>query len=91
VNVRGLPYRLDLDKCTRALAQLEVEGELDGIPGLADAIGVSISTVSRLFSGRLPSLRVVVQVLDKLHLTFDQVATRDEDQDERTALGPEVQ
>ncbi len=84
---RGVPYRLDLERCSRALAELEIEGELDGMRGLAIAIGVSISTVSRFFSSRLPSMPVMLKILEELHLTFDQVATRDDDQDGSAGVG----
>jgi hypothetical protein len=83
----GLPYRLDLERCHRALIELQIEGELGGMRTLAYKIGVSFSTVSRFFCGRLPSLKVTLQILDRLHLTFDQVATRDDDEDGRAGEG----
>jgi transcriptional regulator with XRE-family HTH domain len=80
VEFRGVPYRLDLERCRRAMAELEIEGEVTSLRSLARSIGVSTSTVSRFFSGRLPSMSVTLKILDKLNLTFDQVASRDDDQ-----------
>jgi hypothetical protein len=53
---RGLPYRLDLARCRRALIHRQVAGELDSMESLAQAVGISRSTVSRFFSGLLELL-----------------------------------
>jgi transcriptional regulator with XRE-family HTH domain len=71
---RGIPYTLDLVRCRRALVQRQVEGELDSMESLADAVGISRSTASRFFSGRPTSLAVTLKILGSLRLTFDEVA-----------------
>jgi transcriptional regulator with XRE-family HTH domain len=75
-----------LDRCCRALEELRIEGELDGMKELADRIGVSFSTVSRFFSGRLPTMKVVLKILDELRLNFGDVVRRD-DQDGAAGVG----
>lgn len=78
---RGIPYTLDLMRCRRALVARQVEGQLDSMESLANAVGISRSTASRFFSGRPTSLAVTLKILEALHLTFDDVATPDpEDQ-----------
>lgn len=72
---RGIPYTLDLVRCRRALVQRQVEGDLDSMESLANAIGVSRSTASRFFSGKQTSLTVTLRILEALHLTFQDVAT----------------
>ncbi len=72
---RGIPYTLDLVRCRRALVARQVEGELDSMESLANAVGISRSTTSRFFSGRPTSLAVTLKILDALHLTFEEVAT----------------
>jgi transcriptional regulator with XRE-family HTH domain len=71
---RGIPYTLDLVRCRRALVARQVEGGLDSMESLADALGISRSTASRFFSGRPTSLAVTLKILGALHLTFDEVA-----------------
>jgi transcriptional regulator with XRE-family HTH domain len=71
---RGIPYTLDLVGCRRALVQRQVEGELDSMESLADAVGISRSTASRFFCGRPTSLAITLKILGVLHLTFDEVA-----------------
>jgi transcriptional regulator with XRE-family HTH domain len=71
---RGIPYELDLVCCRRALVQRQVEGELDSMESLANAVGISRSTASRFFSGRATSLAVTLKILDKLGLKFENVA-----------------
>jgi transcriptional regulator with XRE-family HTH domain len=71
---RGLAYELDLVKCRRALVNRQVEGDLDSMESLANAVGISRSTASRYFSGRATSLTVTLKVLDKLGLKFEDVA-----------------
>jgi transcriptional regulator with XRE-family HTH domain len=72
---RGIPYTLDLVRCRRALVQQQVEGELDSMESLANAVDMSRSTASRFFSGRPTSLTVTLKLLDALHLKFGEVAT----------------
>jgi hypothetical protein len=74
VVYRGLPYEFDLVTCRRALVKRQVDGALDSMQSLADACGISRSTASRFFSGRQTSLTVTLGILDKLGLTFDEVA-----------------
>ncbi|HEY4026671.1 MAG TPA: helix-turn-helix transcriptional regulator [Candidatus Dormibacteraeota bacterium] len=76
---RGIPYTLDLARCRRALVHRQVEGAFSSMEGLARSIGVSRSTVSRFFAGRPTSLAVTLNILDALHLTFEEVATPDTD------------
>jgi transcriptional regulator with XRE-family HTH domain len=71
---RGLPYELDLVQCRRALVMRQVARELDSMESLAGAVGISRSTASRFFSGRQTSLNVTLRILDKLSVTFDEVA-----------------
>jgi hypothetical protein len=75
VVYRGIPYRLDLIACRQALVRRQVAGEFDSAEGLAEATGVSRSTVSRFFGGRATSLGTTLAILDKLRLQFDEVAT----------------
>jgi hypothetical protein len=72
---RGIPYMLDLMRCRRALVARQVDGELDSMESLANAVGISRSTASRFFSGRPTSLAVTLKILKALHLTFEEVAT----------------
>jgi transcriptional regulator with XRE-family HTH domain len=74
VLYRGIPYMLDLVACRRALVERQVEGKLDSMESLAQAVGVSRSTASRFFSGRPTSLAVTLRMLAALGLKFDEVA-----------------
>ncbi len=78
---RGIPYRLDLARCRRALVECQVRGELDSMNGLAVKVGVSRSTASRFFSGRPTSLAVTKRILDALHLKFEDVLTPEAEDD----------
>ena len=75
VSYRGMPYRLDLVACRRALVKRQVDGELDSMQSLAGSCGISRSTASRFFSGRNTSLTVTLKILVALHLNFGDVAT----------------
>jgi len=75
VVYRGLPYELNLVQCRRALVDRQIARELDSMGSLAKAAGISRSTASRFFSGRQASLKVTLDILDRLSLTFDEVAT----------------
>ena len=75
VSYHGLPYRLDLVACRRALVKRQVDGKLDSLESLARTLGISRSTVSRFFSGRNTSLSITLKILEALHLTFEDVAT----------------
>jgi DNA-binding XRE family transcriptional regulator len=70
---RNLPYALDLVKCRRALVARQVDGELDSMESLANAVEISRSTASRFFSGRPTSLTVTLKILEALHLKFEDV------------------
>lgn len=84
----GIPYSLDLVRCRRALVDRQVEGDLNSMERLADVVGISRSTASRFFSGRPTSLVVTLQILDALHLKFDDVARPEtEDDDEPNGAG----
>jgi hypothetical protein len=74
VVYRGVPHRLDLVACRLALVRCQVEGEFYSAEGLASAIGISRSTVSRFFGGRATSLQTTLAILEKLKLRFDDVA-----------------
>jgi hypothetical protein len=73
VVYRGLPYRLNLVACRRALVNCQVEGELDSMERVADSLSISRSTASRFFSGRQTSLAVTLKMLKALHLRFEDV------------------
>lgn len=75
VMFRGIPYMLDLANCRRALVARQVDGDLDSMQSLADAVGISRSTGSRFFSGRPTSLTVMLKILEALHLKFHDVTT----------------
>jgi transcriptional regulator with XRE-family HTH domain len=79
---RGIPYTLDLVRCRQALVESQVAGKFDNSERLADACGISRSTVSRYFSGRPTSLSVTLKILGALGLTFDQIARPVSEQDE---------
>jgi transcriptional regulator with XRE-family HTH domain len=72
---RGIPYTLDLVRCRRALVNRQVEGKLDSMESLANAVGISRSTASRFFSGRPTSLAVTLKILEALNLPFEEAAT----------------
>jgi hypothetical protein len=82
VYYRGIPYVLDLVRCRRALVDRQVEGGLDSMESLAEAVGISRSTASRFFSGRATSLTVTLKILEVLKLKFDGVARPKSDEDE---------
>jgi hypothetical protein len=75
VRYRGMPYRLDLGRCRRALVLRQVDGHFDNMESLAQVIGCSRSTVSRFFSGRNTSLSVTLRLLRALRLSFEDVTT----------------
>jgi DNA-binding phage protein len=75
VSYRGVFYKLDLVVCRRALVARQVDGHLESMAGVANAVGISRSTASRFFSGRPTSLAVTLRILKALHLRFEEVAT----------------
>jgi transcriptional regulator with XRE-family HTH domain len=75
VEFCGVPHSLDLLACRRALVRHQVEGEFFTLAALGVATGISRSTVSRFFSGRVEYLPTVLKVLAALGLSFDEVAT----------------
>jgi transcriptional regulator with XRE-family HTH domain len=79
---RGLPYIIDLVRCRRALVERQVDGHVDSMQSLADAVGISRSTASRFFSGRPTSLAVTLKILEALHLEFEEVARLEDGSDE---------
>jgi transcriptional regulator with XRE-family HTH domain len=89
VSFRGLPYRIDLVKCRRALVHCQVEGKFGSMEELADEIAISRSTTSRYFSGRSTSLMVTLKILAALGLKFEDVAEPVEDDDEDEPDGPD--
>ncbi len=84
---RGIPYSLNLVLCRRALVQRQVDGELDSMESLADAVGISRSTASRFFSGKPTSLAVTLKILDVLRLKFDDFARPETEGDVTDAAG----
>jgi transcriptional regulator with XRE-family HTH domain len=75
VNFRGIDHEMNVPVLRLALVRRQVAGEFDSIEQLADAVGVSRSTVSRYFAGRPTSLTVTLGILDKLKLSFEDVYT----------------
>ncbi len=75
VNFRGIDHEMNVPVLRLALVRRQVAGEFHSMEDLADAIGISRSTVSRFFAGRRTSLTVALAVLDKLKLKFDHVFT----------------
>jgi len=75
VTFRGIDHEMNLPVLRLALVHCQVEREFHSMEGLAEAIGVSRSTVSRFFAGRPTSLTVALAVLDKLKLKFEEVFT----------------
>jgi hypothetical protein len=71
---RGNPYRLDLERCRHAFAQLVVSGEVRGVRDLARKLGMRRSTASRFFAGRNTSLTVTLKILDALKVTITDVS-----------------
>ena len=84
---RGIPYSLNLVVCRRALVDRQVEGRLDSMQSLAEAVGISRSTASRFFSGKPTSLSVTLKILAALKLKFDDVARPKTDEDDDSAGG----
>jgi transcriptional regulator with XRE-family HTH domain len=82
MTFEGVRYEMDRYVLQLALVRRQVEGEFHQKNQLAQAAGCSRSTLSRFLSGRKISLRVVMAILEKLHLTFDEVFRRCDD------LGP---
>ncbi len=70
---RGIPFKLDLVKCRRALVSCQIAGKFERMEELANSIGISRSTVSRFFSGRPTSLTVTKRILTALGLKFEDV------------------
>jgi transcriptional regulator with XRE-family HTH domain len=71
---RGVAYRLNLERCRRALVLGQVDGKFGSMEALAAVVVVSRSTVSRFLSGRPTSLDVTVRILAALGLRFEDVA-----------------
>ena len=68
---RGIPFKLDLVKCRRALVGCQIAGKFERMEELADSIVISRSTASRFFSGRPTSLTVTKKILAALGLKFE--------------------
>jgi transcriptional regulator with XRE-family HTH domain len=75
VTYHGEPYWLDLGRCRQALVTAEVEGCFVGLAGLANLVGVSRSTVSRVFHGQPHSTDVLRRLLAALRLDQGDVLT----------------
>jgi hypothetical protein len=90
VSYRGIEYALDLVRCRRALVGRQIEGTIDSMESLANAVGISRSTASRFFSGRPTSLAVTLRVMATLGLRFDEVARPVDDEDGEGSAGSAV-
>jgi transcriptional regulator with XRE-family HTH domain len=73
VSYRGIPFILDLVRCRRALVGCQIAGKFDRMEELADAVGVSRSTVSRFFAGRETSLTVTKKIVAGIGLKIEDV------------------
>jgi transcriptional regulator with XRE-family HTH domain len=80
------PHRIDLLVMRKAMTRMLVGGELNDqlMADVARKVGLSRSTVSRLFGGRLSSLPTLLKLLALLGLTFDQVV----EQTDMSSEGP---
>lgn len=74
-NWRGIRYRVDLARCNQALVELQIVGEIATLEDLANAVGVSRSTVSRFLAGRPTALNTTLRILRTLRLEFKVVVT----------------
>ena len=75
VTWRAMDYAVDLDRCNRALVDLQLKGTVGGIGDLARTAGVSRYTVSRFLNGRgvnttPAAMRAIIAALG---LEFDEV------------------
>jgi hypothetical protein len=75
VEFNGHPHRVDMRVVELAFFRKVVEGKLDSRLALADATGLSRSTVSRFVAGKGASIHVALRILAELDLRFDDVAT----------------
>ena len=75
VELKGHIYSFDRAQCRRALLLLQVNGEMDTIAALAADVGVSRSTISRLFNSGRCSPAMLGRVLRRLELRFEDVYT----------------
>jgi DNA-binding XRE family transcriptional regulator len=73
VTFEGVRYEMDRHTIRVALVRRQVAGDFHTKEELADAVGHSRSTISRYLSGRAVSLAVALRLLEKLHLSFDDV------------------
>ena len=75
MSFKGHPHRIDLAAIERRYFDGVVAGKYTGRDSLAEACGISRSTVSRFFQGRSCSIRVVLALLSELTIKFDDAAT----------------
>jgi DNA-binding XRE family transcriptional regulator len=75
VNFHGIDHEMNMPALRLALVRRQVAGEFHSMEQLADAIGISRSTISRFFAGKPTSLTIAMAVLDKLKVTFEDVFT----------------
>ena len=73
VYLKGFPHLLHLRALRRALLDRAIVGEDHAIMDVAKKLGISRSTLSRLFSGRNVSIDMLRPVLLKLGLEFERV------------------
>jgi hypothetical protein len=74
-DFNGIEYEMNERAVRVALVRCQVAGRYRRKSELADEIGCSRSTVSRFFAGRQTSLRTVMDILDRLNVTFEEVFT----------------
>jgi DNA-binding XRE family transcriptional regulator len=75
VHFHGIDHEMNMPVLRLALVRRQVAGEFHSMEQLADAVGISRSTVSRFFAGRPTSLTIAMAILDKLMLKFEEVFT----------------
>jgi transcriptional regulator with XRE-family HTH domain len=75
ITYRGMPWRLNLHACERALVYRQIEGAFETMNDLARLAGCSRSTATRLFRGQRVSIPVLLRILKVLRLKFEDIAT----------------
>jgi transcriptional regulator with XRE-family HTH domain len=73
VYLKGFPHLIHLRALRRALLDKAIAGEDHAIMDVAKKLGISRSTLSRLFAGRNVSINVLRPVLQELGLEFERV------------------
>jgi hypothetical protein len=67
-------YERDLVRCRKALWERVIAGDFQSVAGLAELLDIHKDTVYHFLSGgKSGSKETVEAILDRLHLTFDEV------------------